>query len=96
MIFQFDSIIELFCYGHDICIMDVARFKTGKLLTINLMKHGNKPLRNKPSISLKVEKKFSKHLDFLLHRIKHLCYRHDKNWYHGGLTTFRSDKRKEN
>ena len=69
MIFQFDSIIELFCYGRDICIMDVTRFKTEKLLTINLMKHGNKPLRNKPSSSLNLEKKFSKHLDFLLQRI---------------------------
>ena len=27
-IFQFDSIIELFCYGCDICISDMARFKT--------------------------------------------------------------------
>ena len=26
-IFQFDSIIELFCYGCDICISDMTRFK---------------------------------------------------------------------
>ena len=56
------------------------------------MKHTSITFWNIPSSSLKPEKKSVKIYHFLLQRIKHLCYGHDKNWYHGGLTTFREGK----
>ena len=92
-VFRFDSTIELYCYARDIWVTDVIRFKT-EITTQHHFDETYITFWNTPSSSLKPGKKV-KIYNVLLQTIKYLWYRRDKNWYHGGLTTFRNDKGKE-